>query len=84
MRIYSEDLDRTLDSVTLILTIWEMEQVRDFAKSLLVDPSIGHAHVLCEDFSQENQKEIVLTSLEAGLALGDFPPRMQQVLDLDT
>jgi len=70
--------------VTLILTNSKMAELRDFASGLVFNPDLGHAHILCEGYSQENQKEIVLRAFESGHVLGGFDPRIMQVIDTDT
>jgi hypothetical protein len=83
MRIYNEELDRTFNEITLILSEFELRQLRDYASNLIDDPSVGHSHILCEDYSQEVQKEIVLTSLLSGNVLGGFHPRIIEVIEKD-
>ncbi len=84
MRIYNTKLDCTFNGVMLILTKSELEELRDAANNLLENPSLDHIHVLSADLSEEILKEITLASVEAGVAIGGFAPRIQQVIDTGT
>ena len=84
MRIFSQDLDRTFDEITLILSHSEMEELRDMASALADNADLGHCHVLCEDFSQATQKQITITALDSHKVLGGFAPRILKVIETDS
>ena len=53
MKIFDEQNDRILDSITIYLTPSEAHQLGDFAKQLSLHPEDHHAHVDNLDSSVE-------------------------------
>lgn len=52
MRLYDEDTDRSINRLTLYLTVDEAVELRDSIKALLRDLD-GHQHVPSADFKKE-------------------------------
>lgn len=53
MKILNEDENKSLDQVTIYLTLAEAQELRDSLESLLSNPIGHHEHIPNNDFSKE-------------------------------
>ncbi|MFY9233634.1 MAG: hypothetical protein WAO58_04155 [Fimbriimonadaceae bacterium] len=74
MRIFSQDLDLTLEEVSLFMNAAELAQLRDSADNLLRDQELEHCHICNEDF----QIEVTLVDIDRDIS--EFNERAQRVI----
>jgi hypothetical protein len=53
MRIYNVDSDKSLDDVTLYLTIDQAREMKNKLEGLIKQPAKSHSHISSDDFQKE-------------------------------
>ena len=76
MRIYDSDDDKTIDNVTLYLTVDEARELHDDLAGLIDRPAGNHAHINSSDY----QKEITMCIYDAK-NLDSFDEKTKKILN---
>ncbi len=79
MRILDDDLDKKIDSVTILLTRDELQQLIGYAKQIIENNEIDHCHVSSSDY----QKEVTICIYDAKNYIGIFSPRIEKLIIKD-
>jgi len=79
MRILDEGEDRSLNRITLYLTMSEASEMRDTLEALLADPVERHEHISSSDYL----KELTVCIYDPN-SLGKFDERSKKLILEDT
>jgi len=75
MRILDQDADKSINQITLYLTVLEAQELRDSIDSLLQNETHHHEHISSEDY----KKEITMTIYDR-LPLDSFDERSKKIV----